>query len=357
MTSGAKVVLFSTVSVAWGFIVTINVALVTSDAVLLACDSLTSSHSFLVDPALLSPARDANGNPITDDSTGEPLFSLRGFEQSYVTDVYGGAQKMFLLHECEKNGVSVAAVTAGLAVLEGRPIHSVAADYCAHLNSLKQPPVNVEVIAKRFLDYVRKAYDETFAQSGLDEKFWPDVSFLVAGIGKNDKSGRIFRVSVKDRTVSEESGLSWAGQASSVVKLLMGCDSPVVAEFQQILDSHSSTLERTYEQAFRETLSGLAESGELNASSVDVDLPSVQKPVIPWKKFLADVSVFTMPIQYAVQFAAFLVNTESGLQRFTRGIATVGGRTHVGVIQKGSQFRMLNEQVLSHDHTGFRDDV
>ena len=46
---------------------------------------------------------------------------------------------------------------------------------------------------------------------------------------------------------------------------------------------------------------------------------------------------------------------QSGPQRFATGIATVGGRTHVGVVMQ-NRFELLNEPELDHSHTGFSDD-
>jgi hypothetical protein len=64
-----------------------------------------------------------------------------------------------------------------------------------------------------------------------------------------------------------------------------------------------------------------------------------------------------LPLQEAITFVAFLVNLQSGKSRFARGVATVGGRTHIGIITKGKDFRLLDEPELKHRHTGFGDDL
>ena len=64
-----------------------------------------------------------------------------------------------------------------------------------------------------------------------------------------------------------------------------------------------------------------------------------------------------LPLQDAIDFAAFLVNMQSGRSKFVPGVATVGGRTHIGVITKGNGFKMLNELELSHRNTGFTYDT
>jgi hypothetical protein len=62
-----------------------------------------------------------------------------------------------------------------------------------------------------------------------------------------------------------------------------------------------------------------------------------------------------MPIQEAINFVAFLVNLQAGKDRFARGVPTVGGRVHVGVVRKEG-FELLNEPKLTHRYTGFGDD-
>ena len=53
-----------------------------------------------------------------------------------------------------------------------------------------------------------------------------------------------------------------------------------------------------------------------------------------------------------MDLVAFLVNLQSGRAKFGSGVATVGGRTHVGVITK-NRFEMLEEPRLKHTNTGF----
>jgi hypothetical protein len=47
---------------------------------------------------------------------------------------------------------------------------------------------------------------------------------------------------------------------------------------------------------------------------------------------------------------------QAGKSRFARGVATVGGRTHIGVITKDKGYAQLNEPELAHHYTGFADD-
>jgi hypothetical protein len=65
-----------------------------------------------------------------------------------------------------------------------------------------------------------------------------------------------------------------------------------------------------------------------------------------------NIQFVNLPLQDAVDLAAFLVNLQSGRAKFGSGVATVGGRTHIGVITK-QKFVMLDEPELRHTNVGF----
>jgi hypothetical protein len=96
---------------------TINVMLVTGDALILGCDSIASRGTYYIDPFTIGLEVDGNGQAIQD---GDGKFSVKfGFNQvdHVVTDAWGGVTKMFPL--CDKY-CHVAAVTSGPAALNGR---------------------------------------------------------------------------------------------------------------------------------------------------------------------------------------------------------------------------------------------
>ena len=59
-----------------------------------------------------------------------------------------------------------------------------------------------------------------------------------------------------------------------------------------------------------------------------------------------------LPIQDAIDFAAYLVELQSGRAKFASGVATVGGRTHIGIVTKQGGFRMLDEPELHYSRVG-----
>jgi ethanolamine utilization protein EutP (predicted NTPase) len=91
-------------------------------------------------------------------------------------------------------------------------------------------------------------------------------------------------------------------------------------------------------------------------SGVDTTLPSKIKVAPPWDRLKTAVPYSALPLQEAVNFVAYLIMMQAGKARFAPGVATVGGRTHVGVITKDDPYRQLNEPELTHHYTGFADD-
>jgi hypothetical protein len=86
------------------------------------------------------------------------------------------------------------------------------------------------------------------------------------------------------------------------------------------------------------------------------DIPELKEIKLDWKPFVMDIDYANLPLQEAVNFVSFLVLVQDGQARFARGVPTVGGRTHLGVVTKDKGFQLLDEPALSHRYTGFSDD-
>jgi hypothetical protein len=107
---------------------TINVSLVTSEALVLGCDSTASRGDYYVDPFQIGLQKDASGN-VDFDADGRVTIKFRYEQMEHiVTDAWGGVTKMFFL--CDKY-CHVAAVTSGVASLNQRLMSSLASEYRA----------------------------------------------------------------------------------------------------------------------------------------------------------------------------------------------------------------------------------
>lgn len=340
---------------------TINVGLVTSDALIFGCDSVGSATRKLIDPFKAGFALAGNNRPMQD-KDGNLLVAVKpeNFED-VVWDVLPGIRKMFQIHDCG-NGTVVAATTAGLAKLCGRTIGSLADEYAARASSRSQPFVNVSAVANDFMRFMSRKYEEHHRETKVPRQYWDDLYFLVGGIGRDDDMGSLYRIMVKDRVVDGQfeagtHGIAWAGQAESVERIIRGYDSrlrySIESKLRQVLDSHHTKVNERVVEIIEKILDHLEAD---IPDDLDVQLPGQPSADLSWEASTLDIDYANLPLQYAVDFVSFLVMTQAGPQRFSRGIATVGGRTHVGVIEKGRPFRMLDEQTIELRHTGFSDE-
>lgn len=343
---------------------TINVALVTSEAVVLGCDSIASVTRPYLNP-LAHIERDEQGNYIHDEQ-GRMVAHFR-FEDLHqvVTDSWGGVTKMFRL--CEDRN-PVAGVTAGLAQLQRRNISAIAGEF----GRVKppQPHTTVEAVVNAFVAHVGAIYDQHYAGSELPPALRDDVEFLIGGFGSNDAFPSLYRVNLNNqpgeliRRVYGEgegfggrTGISWAGQSDGVERLLFGYDHPLRASIERDI---AAGIDRLHKSMSAAVVRILAETlGALKANlpeGVNTELPPKEELKLEWDSLRLSIDFANLPLQDAVDLVAYLVNLQSGKSKFVRGVPTVGGRTHIGIIDKNG-FKMLNEPDLLHRNTGYARDI
>lgn len=340
---------------------TINIAIATYDAIVFGCDSLSS----IVEQAILPFrygdgifARDAQGNELVD-ASGSKVVSLANV-QPFVTNVFGGAQKMFLLYE--DDDTSVAAVTAGMATLSGVTIASIAARFRKKNTTDKAVFRTVLEVVQAFLTYTRAEWEKQFDFAQVPDEqrpYLPDVQFIVGGYGKDDETGKVFKLSVCNQSIEEQftwptrSGTCFAGQAEFVERLLVGVDQRLIhgVNFRVFteMSAQASKLTALFAEQLKQVGVEIPEGFRFDLPTEFIDLP--------WNDCMANIDFANLPTQYAVDLVELLVNLQSGMQRFANGVATVGGRTHVGVLKRGEKFAMLNEPKLQHNHTGYSHDL
>lgn len=339
---------------------TINIAVVTSDALVLGCDSFASITTPMINPFDHGPALDGSGE-IIKDKEGNFVVPLKGVQQ-VVTDVMGGVTKMFKIYDLKHT--VVAATTAGMGKLNDRSVAAVAYDF---FQSVKPPRAKIMTkvpdVVGEFYDFIRAEYEIDQKETGVPEEHWASLDFLVGGHGKEDKFPSIYRIRVKDKKTTCEfeggkTGMCWAGQADCIEKIIRGYDNDLLNAVEQhaaeLLNSHHKEMSETTLRILDTTLKAL--KVEQMPEGVDTTLPSVPVFKLDWKQFKVGVSYANLPLQEAINFVSFLVFTQAGKQRFAPGLATVGGRTHIGYATRSDGFKMLNEPEFAHTHTGFEYD-
>jgi len=334
--------------------VTINIAVVSSEALVLGCDSVASVTTPMMNPFNEGFAKDKDGNVIKDDQ-GRWLVPMVGIEH-VVTDVMAGVTKMFKIYDARHT--VVAATTAGMGKLNDRPIAGIAYDFAQSVKRGKKM-TKVSAVAQAFYDYVRAEYERDQKATEVPEEYWSGLEFLLGGIGKDDKFPVVYRIRMKDKLLrceceNGEAGMLWAGQADCVEKIIRGYDAQlrnkVDAYAAELMNSHHKKMSETFVRMLEDVLKAV---GQEMPKGVNTDLPPLPAFEMDWKQFKVGVSYSNLPLQEAIDFVSFLVLTQAGKQKFAPGLATVGGRIHIGYATKEHGFKFLNEPELTHKHTGF----
>jgi hypothetical protein len=209
---------------------------------------------------------------------------------------------------------------------------------------------------------MRRQYENHYRGSTVPVQFRDDLNFLVGGYGRDDALPSLYRIKVKENTITADwktgqSGVSWDGQSDSIERLIMGYDGTLKNGIESYVSKAFSDHHQTMTDAVARIVNEvLAKVGQPMPAGIDMALPASAKLTLPWDKAELPISFSNLPTQSAVRFVAFLVNLQAGRSKYSAGVATVGGFTHIGVVTKAKGFEMLEEPTLKHTDKGFGDD-
>jgi hypothetical protein len=327
---------------------TINIALSTSEGLILACDSISSTTGYFV-PAFGDHVQSIDGTTYT------ATYKISDVV-TQVTDSWGGVTKMFLLHAGD---APVAAITSGLAKLNDRTMSSCAHEFHRRQADDQYPLKSVGDVAAAFLSFMREKYDRHYQGTDVPEDFRDGPLFLIGGYGTEDFLPSIHRIDVKrNRAIQQfgpgQSGVAWEGQSDAVERLIRGYDVAVRIAIEKAVTEGIRQSREAASRATEQILQKLVDKvGAEKIGDMTVDVPESAPIDLPWDDFGARLSFNNLPAQDAIDFAAYLVNIQSGRAKFGVGVPTVGGRTHIGLITRQDGFRMIDEAPLTHRNTGF----
>lgn len=258
----------------------------------------------------------------------------------------------------------VAATTAGLAALNGKNIANLVLEFrrlfpCQGHNTVRE-------VAADFASFMSDQYEQHFAGDSTPIAFRPDVEFLVGGYGSAEAFPSLYRINLKNPVetrmtpqngIGDEfplgTGITWAGQADAVERVLFGYDQRLKTTIHTAAQRQLRKLNRDMSEALLATLQRVfSDHGIAAPDDFEIALPSLADLELPWNALQLDIDVANIPLQDAIDFASYLVNLQSGRATFSSGVPTVGGRTHIGVVSRNG-FRMLNEPELVHRNTGY----
>jgi len=322
--------------------VTVNIVVVTHEAIVFGCDSVASSVKRFVDPTTLNLKPNGNGGFSTDIKFSDV--------QEVVVDVTPGVMKMFELHN--KNDTHVAAITTGVAELDGRSMGDLSHEFFEKQKAMAKPRANVKVVASDFYKFIRGKYLEIYPEG--PNQFKPWLEFLIGGYGKKDRFPRLYRVYVhEDKILKVHSdgsgGTAWGGQSTAVEGFLNG----VANQMKNSIEFQYAESIKSLQQGFVNSLVDYETKTGTKIAINDLKLPNAAQ--LDWRS-TNGINTSGFSDQTAVNLTSHLVNTQSGLARFEYGVATVGGRTRIGIITRKHGFKSLNEPELTHAHTGLLDE-
>jgi hypothetical protein len=327
---------------------TINIAVVTSEALVLGCDSISSVTQYFVDPFSL-PMDNVDGERFRLELSIKDLVPQ-------VTNCWDGVTKMFALNERENTPVG--GITAGLARLNGRSMKSYADEFLRDKAANRLTQHTVEEVATNFLTFMRRHYDIHYNGSTLPPELRDGPLFLVGGYNAASHLPSLFRINVQHSLIQPQYspggfGIAWEGQSDAVERLMRGYDTDLRSSVESQVTARFTALRKTMGEAAATMLQGLLSSTNIVLSEgLNTELPQVPAFSLDWEGFRCNIAYGNLPVQDSIDLTAYLVELQSGKARFASGVATVGGRTHIGLITKQEGFRMLDEPELHYTRVG-----
>ena len=330
---------------------TINIALVTSEAIVFGCDSIASKTE---------PFLNVLDHIVEPDNDGRMVVKFDHQDLTpVVTNSWTGVRKMFSIGA---NRVPVVAVTAGLAKLNGRTISSLGSQFYASFSENRQIR-SVETVGNHFLEFMRGEYDNHYNESPIPEEFRDGPEFLIGGVGQSAEFPSLYSIKVKENQIQciysrGKTGISWNGQSDAVERIIRGIDYSLYISIQEhiqdVMIKQNHKMQAKMDEIIISTLEAL---GAELPEDIDTEIPLDIEENFSVGGYGINVEFSNLPLQEAVNMVSYLVLVQAGKGRFEQGVATVGGRTHIAVVTKENGIQVLNEPKLSHRYIGFSDET
>lgn len=262
-----------------------------------------------------------DGVMLAADSAGAiPTVTATGEVQG-IAYLYNTANKLLNVYK----GLPIAMVSWGAGAIGHRSMSTLFKDLRRRLMGRDSPH---EDWALEQSDYALKGVAERAREFIFEEIFRPVYSetggewflgILIAGYSANEDLAELSQLSIHNgecvgpEPVNQkgEPGIIWRGDGDAIHRLVLGFGARINAVFQE-LGMQDSEIQHAIQKA-RQILGA---------------------PLVP----------AAMPIQDAIDLAAFLAETEAGFSRFTPGAQTVGGPIEIAAITKHEGFKWIKRK-------------
>jgi hypothetical protein len=213
---------------------------------------------------------------------------------------YAHARKLFQI--CD---LPIGVMTYGLGNLGPRSIYGFLRDFSREYSGQE----DVESVAGDLYDFIAQAYREQFTSEDA-----PSLGFFVAGYSPDRAFPEEWEFTLPRHSEAQEVrplekfGSSWRGVSIPFTRLYMGFDPRSVMELEQ-----------------RET---------------------PEKVIETVRKYKSPVVYDGMPVQDAIDFAAFIVRTTIGISTFELGSPSCGGALQIATVLPEVGFQWIGEPSL-----------
>jgi hypothetical protein len=243
--------------------------------------------------------------------------------QAYVVNVYNSANKIFNL----RKGLPVGAVTWGAGSIGTESISTLAKDlrrrFTIPVSSFEDWQLNPDTytmlgVAERLRQFM---FDDLYVPKISGWKQPPELGFIVAGYSAKQNLAEEYAVIIAAGGTCGppellrplgESGSSWGGQPEALNRLVMGFGTGLASFLQNHLKVTAADI-----------------PAAVAAAQAALGVPLVMP---------------AMPIQDAIDLAAFFVDVTCQFSRFSPGAQTVGGPIEIAAITKHEGFRWVTRK-------------
>jgi hypothetical protein len=218
---------------------------------------------------------------------------------------YANARKLF-----QARDLPVGVMSYGLGNIGDISIEGLVREFCAELSANVK---NVQTIADQLFAFIKTAYDLQFSDLSADD--CPVIGFFVAGYGGSgpfaEQSEFVIPRDAQSIQVAPNNvfGANWRGIELPFTRLYKGLDPRLIPQLQA--------------------------KGFTDPEIADL-FAQVETPVI----------YDGMPVQDAINFAAYIVKTTIGVSTFEIGVPACGGPLQIAAILPSEGFRWIERPEL-----------
>jgi hypothetical protein len=240
---------------------------------------------------------------------------------SSVLNVYNNANKIFNL----RKGLPIGGMTYGMGSIGSSSISTLTKDLRRRFAGedknfmgwhIDADNFTIEDIAKKIREFL---YDENFLALKIAASSGVQLGFVVAGYSSEMQLSEVWLIEIKD------------GQ----------CDPPRVLIPQGATDVSAGG----DPEVFSRLVLGYGQNLAHALQKFGVPQPTVEQAVLAIRaELFVPLVEPPMPIQDAIDFAEFLVQTTTIFTRFKRGAATVGGPVESAAITKHEGFKWVRRK-------------